>query len=233
RNVTGVQTCALPILGSKSPLDVIIPSTYAAESADVTKKIKIKNIPRILVISVSGNDSNVANKASSTSAVTSSASPPAPNNSTCKAVPPNVTNQRTASTEGTKSTPVINSRIVLPREIRAINNPMKGAHEICHAQKNMVFFPSHSLSEKGFNVKLIGTTFDMYPPSVVTKFSAINNVGPTTKRNNSRSPATPTFMLLNSLIPPSNPLATEIIKQAVTIIIIIICTQALLGIGDK
>src|SRR5699024_1956446 len=112
--------------------------------------------PVILVISVIGKASKVANNASSTSLVTSSARPPPPKSSTCNAVPPNVTNQRIAIIEGMSNTPAINSRIVRPREIRAINNPINGAQDICQAQKKMVFLPNHSFPENGFNVKLIG-----------------------------------------------------------------------------
>src|SRR5699024_7788221 len=115
-------------------------------------------------------------------------------------------------------TPAINSRIVRPREIRAINNPINGAQDICHAQKKMVFLPNHSFPENGFNVKLIGIKLEIYPPTVVTKLSAINSVGPTMSRNMSRSPATHTLILLKIRIPLSSPLDAETIKSTDTII---------------
>src|SRR5690625_6272121 len=125
--------------------------------------MKIKITDKTIVIPLSGKYDNVSNKASSTFSFTISAMLLGPNISKCKAVPPKVVNQTTASRAGTSKTPAINSLIVRPREIRAINNPIKGAQEICQAQKKIVFVPSHSLSEKGVNVKLIVMTFVMYP----------------------------------------------------------------------
>src|SRR5690625_8029983 len=104
--------------------------------------------------------------------------------------------------------------MVRPFEILAMNSPIKGAQEICHAQKKMVFVPSQSLSEKGVNVKLIGTRLEMYPPSVVTKFSAIKRVGPNIIIKSSKRPATPILILLNILIPLSSPVEAEIIKRS-------------------
>src|SRR5699024_6469392 len=118
---------------------------------------------------------------------------------------------------------------VRPFDIRAINNPIKGAHEICQAQKKMVFVPSHSLSEKGVSVSAIGITLVIYPPRVVTKLSAINKVGPTTITNKSSNPATIKLRLLNILIPLSRPRAAESINKNVTIIMITNCVQAEFG----
>src|SRR5699024_4767049 len=84
-----------------------------------------------------------------------SARPPFPYISICRPVEPNVVNQIKASTAGAMSTPAINSRMVLPLEILAINKPINGAQEICHAQKKIVLAPSHSLSLYVVSVKLI------------------------------------------------------------------------------
>src|SRR5690625_673274 len=110
---------------------------------------------------------------------------------------------------------------------------IKGADKMFHTQKNTVFEPTISISEKGVNVKLIGMTLEIYPPSVVTKFSAIKRVGPTTRTNNNKIPAIIIFVLLSIFIPLSIPLVAEKIKRIVTIIITIICTHALLGRGVR
>src|SRR5690625_3988585 len=134
-----------------------------AQSSDVIRIVNINWSDNASAIPPSGKYENASNKPSSTFSFTISAMLLGPNISKCKAVPPKVVNQTTASRAGTSKTPAINSLIVRPREIRAINNPIKGAQEICQAQKKIVFVPSHSLSEKGVNVKLIGMTFVMYP----------------------------------------------------------------------
>src|SRR5699024_5579041 len=116
-------------------------------------------IPPVNVLS--GNSFSVANRASSTSVAASSARPPAPFISISNAVPPKAVNQMIAIRDGTSKTPVINCRIVRPLEILAINSHIKGAQAICQAQKKIVFLPSQSLSDKGVNVKLIGTTLEI------------------------------------------------------------------------
>src|SRR5690625_2665435 len=132
-------------LGFKVPLDVMEANTYVAESADVTKNIKMSIIDIVLVNISKGSFDNIANKAISTSLFTKVPIPPSPNISMLSAVAPNVVNHNKASKEGAISTPVINSRIVLPLEILAMKSPINGAQEICHAQKNIVFAPNHSL----------------------------------------------------------------------------------------
>src|SRR5699024_10584247 len=127
----------------------------------------------------------------------------------------------------------MNCLTVLPREIRAINKPINGAHAICHAQKKIVFFPNQSFSENGVKVRDIGTTFEIYPPNVVTKLSAINNVRPKIMINNIKIPAMARFVVLKILISLSSPDAAEIIKQTVTIAIIINWTEVVFGIGVK
>ena len=50
------------------------------------------------------------------------------------AVPPNTANQNVQIRVGTNTTPKINSFIVRPLEIRAINVPTNGDQEIHHPQ---------------------------------------------------------------------------------------------------
>ena len=49
-------------------------------------------------------------------------------------VPPSTANQMNPTMEGTSSTPVMNSRTVRPREMRAMKMPTKGAQEIHQPQ---------------------------------------------------------------------------------------------------
>ncbi|MNV64872.1 hypothetical protein D3C71_1575340 [compost metagenome] len=50
------------------------------------------------------------------------------------AVPPNTENHRKPSTLGAITTPSTNSRMLRPRETRAMNEPTNGAHAIHQAQ---------------------------------------------------------------------------------------------------
>ena len=49
-------------------------------------------------------------------------------------VPPTAANQRNPNPVGAAITPIMNSRIVRPREMRATNIPTNGPHEYHHAQ---------------------------------------------------------------------------------------------------
>ena len=49
-------------------------------------------------------------------------------------VPPTTANHRKPNPVGAATTPMMNSRIVRPREMRATNIPTKGAHETHQAQ---------------------------------------------------------------------------------------------------
>ena len=61
------------------------------------------------------------------------------------AVSPKMVNQMTQNREGTAKTPKMNSRMVRPREMRAMKSPTKGAQEHHHAQYKMVQPPNHSV----------------------------------------------------------------------------------------
>ncbi|MCY1378129.1 hypothetical protein D9M69_657400 [compost metagenome] len=82
-----------------------------------------------------GNCSRKANSANDESACTTSAKP-------CTlstrimwiAVSPNTVIQNKVKPAGTSRTPVTNSRIVRPREMRAMNRPTKGDQAIHHPQ---------------------------------------------------------------------------------------------------
>src|SRR5699024_638201 len=154
------QTILNRKLGFNAPLDVMEPSTNAAESADVIKNNPMTKTANKLEMRGSGNCSNMANNVSSTSLVASYAKGKIPCSSIFNAVPPKIENHTIARTAGTTNTPIINSRIVLPFEIRAINNPTNGDQDICQAQKKIVFAPSHSFDSKGLIVRDMGTIFE-------------------------------------------------------------------------
>jgi len=50
------------------------------------------------------------------------------------AVPPRIENHKKVTSVGTRRTPATNSRIVLPREMRAMKTPTNGAHDIHQPQ---------------------------------------------------------------------------------------------------
>src|SRR5699024_6818892 len=105
--------------------------------------------------------SNIAKKAYSTFSLIILANHPLSFISIFNAVPLIRLNNKTSMIAATSNTPVINCLTVRPLEFFAINNPIKGAHEICHAQKKIVFLPNQSLSEKGVKVNDIGIIFEI------------------------------------------------------------------------
>src|SRR5699024_7414005 len=137
---------------------------------------------------------------SSTSFAAISASGNRPANSIFNAVPPKTENQTTARTDGTTNTPMMNSLIVLPFEILAINRPTKGDQDICHAQKKIVFTPSHSFDSNGFIVNDIEIIFETYPPIEVTIPSNNESVGPANNTNTKRTPANARLKLVKIFI---------------------------------
>ena len=60
--------------------------------------------------------------------------PPAASSSAYMALPPKMQSHRNAMVVGTNITPTMNSRIVRPRLILAMNMPTKGAQEIHQPQ---------------------------------------------------------------------------------------------------
>jgi hypothetical protein len=60
---------------------------------------------------------------------------PAPSSSSrCSADPPKIANQTSVKRVGMVRTVKTNSRMVRPREMRAMKSPTNGDHEIHHAQ---------------------------------------------------------------------------------------------------
>ena len=120
---------------SSRPPDASVSITSAPESAEVTKKMPTNAMARVAVTLAPGRYSRNLNSAVDRSACTAWAIPPAavPRSSEI-AVLPNTVIHRKVKAVGTNSTPITNSRIVRPREMRAMNMPTNGDHAIHHAQ---------------------------------------------------------------------------------------------------
>jgi hypothetical protein len=120
--------------GFMLPLVESMPITTEAASAPLTKK----KATRIIAISdikpASGNWLRVANSAFSSPSFTAPEMSPTPLSSRFMAVPPSTANHTKLTTLGIRSTPTTNSRILRPREMRAMKVPTNGAQEIHHAQ---------------------------------------------------------------------------------------------------
>nr|WP_236824784.1 MULTISPECIES: hypothetical protein [unclassified Blastococcus] len=101
-----------------------------AESALVTKKVTMRIIAPIPAITPPGRVSSRANSCCSVAWPAS----PAPSCSARMPAPPNTENHSPLTSVGTASTPTTNSRMVRPREMRAMNVATNGDQEIHHAQ---------------------------------------------------------------------------------------------------
>ena len=119
--------------GSRLPRDASIAITTAAASAPLMKKNAIRISDSTDVTVVSGSCSSAVKSDSSGVATvpTRSACP-----LVCRLIPvePTIANQTKPRPVGIATTPMMNSRIVRPREMRATNVPTNGAHEIHQAQ---------------------------------------------------------------------------------------------------
>lgn len=134
--MTAMVDCAIPhvsftaFAGSSDPLEVCMPSTNVAESAEVIKKVEMSNTATIDNNMPSGNSLNTANNVSSVNNPVKST----PLLCTSIAVVPNAANQMKLMNVGMSKTPNRNSRMVRPLETRAMKIPTNGDQEIHHAQ---------------------------------------------------------------------------------------------------
>src|SRR5699024_2344262 len=113
-----------------SPPDANISTTKAPESAEVTKNTNTIITAIMLTTLDKGNCSRKANKArEGSSSVASAIDHLSWLRTISMAVSPNTVIQRKVKPVGNKVTPRINSRMLLPRDTRAINIPTKGDHE--------------------------------------------------------------------------------------------------------
>ena len=119
--------------------------TKAPESAEVMKKTLIRITASAEVMPEAGSRSKKLNsRASTLLALCASACSPPCSDSQMALLPNTVIHSR-LNAVGTNSTPRMNSRRVRPREMRAINSPTNGDHEIHQAQYNSVQLPNQPL----------------------------------------------------------------------------------------
>ena len=109
--------------------------TSEPESEDVTKKNTITTIARTLVIVPSGSPSRSVNSDVLVSTAPSMRRASSPS-LRCRRMPesPKIVNHSEPTSVGASSTPKTNSRMVRPREMRAMNMPTNGAQLIHQPQ---------------------------------------------------------------------------------------------------
>ena len=129
------QKARLQVGGSGSPPEDSMSMTSEPESEDVTKKVTTRTTDRDTTTVEKGSPCSISNSAVSVLTLPSEPmSPPSPSTCRYSAAPPSTENHSSVTSVGTSSTPATNSRTVRPREMRAMNTPTKGAHEIHQPQ---------------------------------------------------------------------------------------------------
>ena len=106
---------------------------YVAESADVIKKIASKQIIIIDITLLNGYLLNTIKTAVSGEAARSFTVSKLKLPAVLKAIVPKTDSQIMVKAVGISTTPIMNSFIVLPLEILAINIPTNGVHAMNHA----------------------------------------------------------------------------------------------------
>ena len=119
--------------GVSEPREARVAITTDAASAPLMKNRAISRTQSAELSTGTGSASSAVNSDSSgvAKAPTMSALPP---RWSSMPVPPTTANQRNPKPVGAATTPITNSRIVRPREMRATNMPTKGAQETHQAQ---------------------------------------------------------------------------------------------------
>lgn len=120
--------------GCSSPPEESIPITIEAESAPVTKKMATRNTASVAVTTDSGNSCRVPKSAFSSPPSRTVAMSTPPLRCRSKAAPPRIENQTKLTRLGMAMTKRTNWRMVRPLEIRAMNIPTNGVHDIHQAQ---------------------------------------------------------------------------------------------------
>ena len=108
-------------------------TTSEPESEEVTKKTTTRMMAMADRRLPRGSVARVSKRATSATSPSSGTRSPTVR---CRwmAVPPSAVNHRNPRSVGTSSAPATNSRIVRPREIRAMNTPTKGDQAIHQPQ---------------------------------------------------------------------------------------------------
>src|SRR5690606_18821923 len=120
--------------GSRLPPAVMMSMTSDAESDDVTKNVMMTSTARDAVTTSSGNRSRSTNSDTGRLSSTAAAMPPSPNISMLSALLPETVIHRNVTIVGTNRTPLTNPRTLRPYEMRAMNMPTNGDHEIHQPQ---------------------------------------------------------------------------------------------------
>src|SRR6218665_121275 len=120
--------------GLGSPPEVMMSMTMEPESEEVTKKVMTTTMPRKQVTELSGKFSSMTKRDTGRFSCTAVAMPPAPNISMFSAVLTKMVIHRNVMNVGTSMTPMMNSRMVRPKDTRAMNMPTKGDQAIHQAQ---------------------------------------------------------------------------------------------------
>jgi hypothetical protein len=129
------QNTRCPVVVSVSPPAAMESMTSEPESDEVMKKMATSRMASVEVRPLNGRYSKKwKSPVEISAAMARPTSPAAIPVSMTIAVLPNTVIQMKVKPAGMKSTAVTNSRTVRPREMRAINMPTNGAHEIHHAQ---------------------------------------------------------------------------------------------------
>src|SRR3712207_3353017 len=154
------QVSLILVFGFKTPPADMLPSTMVPASAPATKKIKTRKSATSEVSRASGYWPRNSNSAMAAPSL-ATASPRLPLVWLSSRMPaePNTENQIMEKRLGPISTPVMNSRMVRPLEMRAMKAPTYGPQAIHVAQKKMVQLPSRSASpgSKALILRLWGT----------------------------------------------------------------------------
>ena len=121
--------------GSSLPPEVIMSITSEPESDEVTKKVIINKVATSDIRVDQGSCSSIINIAvgESANAVFTKLMPLSASSMVSAMLPKKLSHKK-VKPAGTKSTPTMNSRIVRPREMRAMNMPTNGDQEIHQAQ---------------------------------------------------------------------------------------------------
>lgn len=117
-----------------SPPELICARMNEAESADVTRKMKISKSAAAESAPLNAMLSNMWNSAEVMSVCVAAASPALRFSSMSSAAPPKTPIHRQASRAGISRTPNTYCRIVRPREMRATKVPTDGDQAMTHAQ---------------------------------------------------------------------------------------------------
>lgn len=116
-----------------TPAEVSVSTTIEPLSELVTKKLVVSRMARPEDMVTKGYFSNNLNMAVATFSFTAAVILWSPSSSKYSALPPKILIHKKVNSDGTKTTPKINSVMVRPFDTRAMNIPTNGDHAIHQA----------------------------------------------------------------------------------------------------